>query len=180
MAELSSRKLELLKSIAEYRVLLTAQVALLNGTRQRAAEKATQMLRHQGYLTFSHYEFEGNRGRPRGVCSLTERGAEILKRDGLIDAEIANHRMTGEEIVHVSHELLINWFRIHLLQLDIHIPDLHTEFISATTPFQPLNENARSGPFGPALGTVLSTPSPIVRRPSSPRTVGPWTGTTRC
>ncbi len=141
MAELNSRKLELLKLIAEYRVLLTAQVALLSGTRQRAAEKTTQMLRHRGYLTFSHYDFEGNRGRPKGVCSLTEKGAELLKKEGLIDAEIPNHRMTGEEIVHVSHELLINWFRIHLLQIDNHIPDLQTEFISATTPFQPLNEN---------------------------------------
>jgi len=141
MAELTSRKLALLKLTAEYRVLLTAQVAFLSGTGQRAAEKATQMLRDQGYLTFSHYEFEGNRGRPRGVCSLTDRGAELLQRKSLIDAEIPNHRMTGEEIVHVSHELLINWFRIHLLQIDNHIPDLHTEFISATTPYQPLNEN---------------------------------------
>jgi len=141
VAELSSRKLELLKLIAEYRVLLTTQVALLSGTGQRAAEKATQMLRDRGYLTFSHYEFEGNRGRPRGVCSLTDRGAELLQRESLIDAEIPNHRMTGEAIVHVNHELLINWFRIHLLQIDIHIPDLHSEFISATTPFQPLNED---------------------------------------
>ncbi|MCH8981265.1 replication-relaxation family protein [candidate division KSB1 bacterium] len=141
MAELSSRKLELLKLIAEYRVLLTAQVALLSGTGQRAAEKTTQMLRDRGYLTFSHYELEGNRGRPKGVCSLTDKGAELLKREGLIISEIPNHRMTGEEIVHVSHELLINWFRIHLLQIDNHIPDLHTEFISATTPFQPLNED---------------------------------------
>jgi len=99
------------------------------------------MFRYQGYLSFSHYEFEGNRGCLKGVCSLTDRGAEILKREGLVDAEIPNHRMTGEEIVHVSHELLINWFRIHLLQVDNHIPDLQTEFISATTPFQPLNEN---------------------------------------
>ena len=141
MAELSLRKLELLKLIAEHRVLLTAQVALLSGTGQRAAEKATQMLRDQGYLTFSHYDLEGNRGRPRGVCSLADRGVELLKKEGLIDAEIPNHRMTGEAIVHVSHELLINWFRIHLLQIDNHIPDLQTEFISATTPFQPLNEN---------------------------------------
>jgi len=141
VAELSSRKLELLKLIAEYRVLLTTQVALLSGTGQRAAEKATQMLRDRGYLTFSHYEFEGNRGRPRGVCSLTDRGAELLQRESLIDAEIPNHRMTGEEIVHVSHELLVNWFRIHLLQIDNHIPDLHTEFISATTPFQPLTND---------------------------------------
>jgi len=143
VAELSSRKLELLKLIAEYRVLLTTQVALLSGTGQRAAEKTTQMLRDRGYLTFSHYDFEGNRGRPKGVCSLTEKGAELLKREGLIISEIPNHRMTGEEIVHVSHELLINWFRIHLLQIDNYIPDLQTEFISATTPFQPLNEDGR-------------------------------------
>ena len=143
MAGLSLRKRELLKLIAEYRVLLTAQVALLSGTGQRAAEKATQMLRDQGYLTFSHYEFEGNRGRPRGVCSLTDRGAEILKREGLIISEIPNHRMTGEAIVHVQHEVITNWFRIHLLQIDNHIPDLQTEFISATTPFQPLNADGR-------------------------------------
>ncbi len=143
MVELSSRKLELLKSIAEYRVLLTTQVALLRGTGLRAAEKTTKMLRDRGYLTFSHYDFEGNRGRPRGVCSLTDRGAELLKKEGLIDAEIPSHRMTGEEIVHVIHELLINWFRIHLRQIDDHIPNLQTEFISATTPFQPLNEDGR-------------------------------------
>lgn len=141
MAKLSFRKLTLLKLIAEYRVLLTTQVALLSGTGLRAAEKTTKMLRDRGYLTFSHYDFEGHRGRPKGVCSLTDRGAELLQKEGLFDAEIPNHRMTGEEIVHVSHELLINWFRIHLLQIDNHISDMHTEFISATTPFQPLNEN---------------------------------------
>ncbi len=99
--------------------------------------------RNKGYLTLYFRDFTNNQGRPKGVCSLTEKGAELLKKEGLIDAEIPNHRMTGEAIVHVSHELLINWFRIHLLQIDIHIPDLHTEFISATTPFQPLNADGR-------------------------------------
>ena len=141
MSELSLRKLTVLELIAEYRVLLTAQVALLSGTGLRAAQKKIMMLRHRGYLTFSHYELEGNRGRPKGVCSLTEKGAELLKREGLIISEIPNHRITGEAIVNVQHELLINWFRIHLLQIDVHIPELHTEFISATTPFQALNED---------------------------------------
>ena len=143
MAELSSRKLELLKLIAEYRVLLTTQVALLSSTGLRAAQKNIMKLRDNGYLTLYFHDFTGIRGRPEGVCSLTDKGAELLKKEGLVDAEIPNHRMTGEEIVHVSHELLINWFRIHLLQIDNHIPELHTEFISATTPFQPLNENGR-------------------------------------
>ena len=139
MAELSSRKLELLNLIAEYRVLLTAQVALLSGTGLRAAQKNIMKLRDSGYLTLYFHDFTGIRGRPESVCSLTDKGAELLKKGGLVDVEIANHRMTGEAIVHVSHELLINWFRIHLLQIDNHIPGLQTEFISASTPFQPLN-----------------------------------------
>ena len=139
MAKLTSRKLTFLKLIAEYRVLLTAQVALLSGTGLRAAQKNIIKLRNKGYLTLYFHDFTGIRGRPEGVCSLTDTGAELLQKEGLIDSEIPNHRMTGEAIVHVSHELLINWFRIHLLlQIDIHIPDLQTEFISATTPFQPL------------------------------------------
>ncbi len=139
MAELSLRKLELLKLLAEYRVLLTTQVALLGGTGLRAAQKNIMKLRDKGYLILCFHDFTGIRGRPEGVCSLTDRGAELLKKEGLIDAEIENHLITGEAIVHVSHELLVNWFRIHLLQIDNHIPDLQTEFISATTPFQPLN-----------------------------------------
>ena len=141
MAELTSRKLTFLKLIAEYRVLLTTQVALLSSTGLRAAQDNIMKLRDNGYLTLNFHDFIGIRGRPEGVYSLTDRGAELIKREGLNDAEIENHRITGEAIVHVSHELLINWFRIHLLQIDNHIPDLQTEFISATTPFQPLNEN---------------------------------------
>ena len=123
MAELTSRKLTLLKLTAEYRVLLTTQVALLCGIGLRAAQKKIMMLRDNGYLTLSRHDFTSIRGRPESVCSLTHRGVELLKRESLIDSEIANHRITGEEIVHVSHELLINWFRIHLLQVDNHISD---------------------------------------------------------
>ena len=41
----------------------------------------------------------------------------------------------NKEISSIDHELLTNWFRINLLQLDRYITDIETDFISATAPF---------------------------------------------
>ena len=41
----------------------------------------------------------------------------------------------NKEISSIDHELLTNWFRINLLQLDRYITDIETDFISATAQF---------------------------------------------
>jgi len=135
--------LELLELIAEYRLLFTSQVALLTGTGLRGAQKKIKWLRNQGYLVSSYHDFKGFQGRPENVWSLSTRGADLLRNEGLIDSEMAKDRMTAEGITHVDHELLVNWFRIHLLQVDNFLPDLETEFISPNTPFRPLSNDGR-------------------------------------
>jgi len=139
--KLTHKDLALLKAIAEHRILLVDQTAILNGTGRRAAQKKISELYKKGIINLSPRNFGQGRGRPENVCSLKEYGVKLLQNEGIIDSGLSIKRATGEEISNTEHELLLNWFRIHLLQIDKYIPDLNTEFISSKTPFLQLREN---------------------------------------
>jgi len=97
---------ELLKTIAEYRVLLIDQIAILNGTGRRAAQKKISELYKKGIICLSPRNFGQGRGRPENICSLKEYGVKLLQNDGIIDSGLSIKRVTGEEISNTEHEIL--------------------------------------------------------------------------
>ena len=141
MTKSTAKDLSLLATVAEYRVLLARQIALLHGTGLRAAQKRVSSLYARGYLAMSNHDANWTRGRRENVYSVTEKAGALLQEEGTVAAATPANRITGEAIVHVGHELLVNWVRIHLLQIDKHIPDLSTEFHSPQTPCLPLRQN---------------------------------------
>ena len=141
MTKSTAKDLSLLATVAEYRVLLARQIALLHGTGLRAAQKRVSSLYAKGYLAMASHDANWLRGRPESVYSVTEKAAALLQEEGTVASATPANRITGDAIVHIGHELLVNWFRIHLRELDKHIPDLSTEFHSAQTPCLPLRQN---------------------------------------
>ena len=145
MTKSTQRDLALLKLIAEYRILLTRQIAFLDGTGLRAAQKRIMSLFDYGCLSISRHNSATIEGRPENVYSLNKKAAEFLVKTGGLDSEISIKRLVGEDIINIRHELLVNWFRMHLRYIGQQIADLDTQFFSATSPFLPLN--AEGKPF---------------------------------
>jgi len=143
MKKLTNKDIGTLKAIAEHRLLLIDQVAYLNYTGRRAAQKKVVALHKAGYLDLISRSLGKGKGRPENLCSLSEKGVDVLRSMELIDPAIPYNRITGQEIRNKNHDLLVNWFRLHILQLQRSISDLSTDFISSTTPFLPLRPNGQ-------------------------------------
>lgn len=136
-------KLLLLK-ISEYGVLLIDQIALLNNSGKRIVQRKISRLYKNELLNLSPRNNSSNYGRPENIISISEKGVKFLQYEKLIDNKIPVERFLTNKIYKIEHELLLNWFRIHLNHIQIKIPDLTLDFISSTTPFLPLKKNGLS------------------------------------
>lgn len=140
MLKSSSKDYSLLLAIAEHRILLIQQIAAINNIGKRAARKKMSDLYSKGYINISPRNYGQGKGRPENICSLSEKGIDILRKEGVIKTNTPNERILFRNFKKIDHEILINWFRIHLLHLQRNILDLSVDFISYTTPFLPLNK----------------------------------------
>ena len=129
--------------ISEYGILLNEQIALLNNSGKRIIQRKISRLYKNGLLNLSPRNNSSNHGRPENIISIHEKGVKLLQNENLIDSKIPVKRFTADKIYNIEHELLINWFRIHLQNIQVKISNLKTEFISSTTPFIPLNKNGQ-------------------------------------
>jgi len=68
--------------------------------------------------------FGRSSGRPEEIIFLAEKAASILKDEGLFAESIPLIAPKNIDAIAVDHDLLINWFYIHLIQVDNSIPDL--------------------------------------------------------
>lgn len=129
---------ELLKVMAEYRLLDLAQITALHFSgRQVAARRMSQLV--EAGLAQGITKVQGRkRGRPERLFTLGPGGIERLREIGVLPRTIPLERITGESLVHVQeHHLLVNWFRIHLGQIEKDYPNLETRFLTMTSPFFP-------------------------------------------
>ncbi|MFZ1292307.1 MAG: replication-relaxation family protein [Melioribacteraceae bacterium] len=133
----------LLLMISKYGILLNDQIALLNNSGKRIVQRKISRLYNNSLLNLSLRNNSSNHGRPENIISISEKGVKLLQNENLIDSKIPFERFITDKIYNIEHELLINWFRIHLQNIQVKISNLKTEFISSTTPFIPLNKNGQ-------------------------------------
>ncbi len=142
MEKVTRKEAELLRLLADYRILLSEQIAILTGTGVRSAQKKISKLYRQGMITISARPLIGNQGRPEHLYSLSQKEIEFLKKEGLIGHSIPGKELGQKRIENIEHDILTNWFRIHLAQIDKHFPDLETEFISQNSLLFPIRNNS--------------------------------------
>ena len=58
-----------------------------------------------------------------------------------LDETVSLERLLFKDYQRIEHELLVNWFRIHLIHLEEHVPELSVDFISPATPFLRLRQD---------------------------------------
>jgi len=134
---------ELLTLLADYRVLTAGQVATLLRRSNRSARRRLAASASTGLIELSQRTFGNGAGRPEGIVSLTARGGRLLRKQGLLRADIPDEDLTAAKLRHVDHALLLNWFRIHLVHIERAVPRLVVRFFS---PVPPAHERQSDGP----------------------------------
>ena len=143
MITITPKEQSILKLLAEYRILLTRQIAIIEGVGLRASQKKLFVLQNKEMVNIYHRPLCGNQGRPDKIYTISSKGINYLKDCRILNNTTSIHRIAAIESGNLEHEILINWFRIHLQHIDKCLPDLETEFISASSLFLSSRKNGQ-------------------------------------
>lgn len=133
--------LKVLSSLAEHRVLTASQVAAIFLKSKQVIRRRMRKLEEAKLVLADVRGFGRSRGRPEKVFSMSEHGVDLLRKEGLLPPTAPIDKVTAEKLCCVDHQLLVNWFRIHLVNVERVLPRLKVEFLSPDSPFQEQNSD---------------------------------------
>ena len=108
---------EIIRCLAEYRILSVSQIAAVFRRSRQVMRRRCRELKLYGVVKANN-EFGRNFGRPESLFALTERGVDALREKELVDKDILYESIGAVSNRLIDHQLLMNWFRIHLNEID--------------------------------------------------------------
>jgi len=145
---------DIVKHLAEYRILSVSQLAAVFRKSKQVIRRRCRELKLQGVVKTNN-EFGQSFGRPESLFGLTERGIDLLRDKGLVGRDVLYKHVGPVSNRLIDHQLLMNWFRIHLNEIDKVEPRPTHKFWAYNSPFIPRKEGGSS---------IITDYSPIGRR----------------
>jgi len=134
---------EILKYLAEYRVLTVSQVAAVFHRSRQVVRRRLRDLEKGGFVELVGSELGRGRGRPESSLGLTERGIDVLKERSMLSQDVPYEKVLGDCLFGAGHQLLLNWFRIHLKEVERILPRLNIRVLAQNSPFLPKAQDGR-------------------------------------
>jgi DNA-binding PadR family transcriptional regulator len=140
--------------VADHRILTVAQLAAIFQKSRHVIRKRLRDYEKQGLVEAIGREYGQGRGRPESSFALTEQGVDLLREKTSIDPAVPYDKVVADGLFGTDHQLLLNWFRIHLAQIERVLPRLTVTFLAHNSPCLP------PGPNGPvSIGDCSPVPS---------------------
>lgn len=127
--------LGVLTDLADYRMLSLSQVAHLHFGGKRAARRRMQQLLEDGLVDLLPGTSGTGGGRPENTYGLSRVGLQLLKSKAVLDERITFEQTGGSILLQqISHQLLLGWFRVHLVHVCRTIPRLACRLMTCNSP----------------------------------------------
>ena len=133
----------ILECLAEYRVLTVSQVAAFFHKSKQAVRRRLHDLEERGLVEVVGTEFGRGRGRPENSLGLAERGIDVLKEKGLLGQDFPYERILDDSLFAKDHQLLLNWFRIHLMEIDRMLSRVSIKVFAHNSLYLPKGQDGR-------------------------------------
>jgi hypothetical protein len=133
-SSLNKNDRKLLISIAEYKTITVKQLSAISQRSFQIIRRRMRDLANEGFITTQMHGYGRSRGRPEDLVFLTEKATAVLEEEGIQSGYAARGVTKTENPISIYHLLLVNWFRIHLLQMERAIPSLSIRFLTRTSP----------------------------------------------
>lgn len=146
---------KIVECLAEYRILTMTQLAVLLQKNKPVIRKRFRDLKKEGLIRVTNNEFGRNFGRPEELLGLSEEGVDVLRENNLIGKDVPYESIGPVSTRLIDHQLLMNWFRIHLNQVEMMLPRLSIRLLAHNSPFVPREPDGR---------VITTDCSPIGRR----------------
>ena len=144
-----------LECLADYRILTVPQIAAISQKDKQVIRRRFCDLEKEGFIEVIKREFGRARGRPENLLGLTEQGTDVLRDKNLIGRDVPYEGIGPVSTRLIDHQLLMNWFRIHLNQVERVLPKLSIRLLSHNSPFVQRESDGR---------VITTDCSPIGRR----------------
>jgi len=131
----STTDANLLSILAEYRCLTLVQLSLLTDRNLKALRRRVAQLRERDAVEVCQRGYGRSRGRPEHVVTPTRKTIQHLLEKNRIAAGTKAEIFFKFPAAELDHQLLTNWFRIHLQALEKSPHSLQTDFLAPTSPF---------------------------------------------
>ncbi len=128
---------KILRTLAEYRTLTPTQIGTFFQKSRQALWRRLRLLEKEGLIRTIRYELGRGRGRPEGLLGLAEHGVDVLVEKGLISRDVPYENILVDGPFGISHQLLLNWFRIHLNQVEKVLPRVNVRLFAHNSAFLP-------------------------------------------
>ena len=112
----------ILEYVTDYRLLTPTQIAALHQKSKRVIWRRLRILENEGLIQTIKYELGQDRGRPESLLGLAEKGLDVLKEQGVIRGDTPYENVDAATIHCPNHQLLLNWSRIYLNQVEKVLP----------------------------------------------------------
>jgi len=116
MARRKTKPIDMLSVIADYRLMSATQLSIFFGITKQAVWKSVRKLSSCCLIKESQKEFGCSRGRPEVLYGLTELGVQELRNKGILNQDPHNKMVFADNLQAVEHQILQNWFRLHLVE----------------------------------------------------------------
>lgn len=122
MVRLAKNDIALLSSIHKYHVVTIRQLSAIDRRSCQVIRRRIRSLEGQGLLVKKPFGYGMSQGRPEEIVFLSRQGMESLSIKGIVPTSDARCEDIKSDTI--DHKLLLNWFRIHMVQIERVIPDL--------------------------------------------------------
>jgi hypothetical protein len=126
----TSHDRKILCDLAEYRVLTVEQLCAIEGRNRRATQRRLKVLTEARLIQATASRFSRHKGRPEQLVSLAPGGWSLVQQDEKAFRRVSFDNISVQSLGSLDHQLLVNWFRIHLADLPHIHPSLAVEFLS--------------------------------------------------
>lgn len=135
---------ELLHFIHSLKILTVSQLSALSRRSHQVIRRRLRVLSELGYISTRQRGYGNKHGRPEAIFQLSAPGYSMLnKQMGLIGKD-RRHEKYAATSEFVEHELLVNWFLIHLIKIERQIPEISVNYVTqnfSTAENGPTTEN---------------------------------------
>lgn len=133
--KINKNDLHLLAALAEHRILTVSQVTAIQQKSKQVVRRRLKSLGEAGLVASISQGFGRGMGRPERLISIANGGVELLRSRLRTLKNVPASRIRAERLPFLDHQLLTNWFRIHLGNIENVISQLSFRFLAPTSPF---------------------------------------------
>lgn len=117
-SKITKQDIDILLHIAGHRLLTVAQLAAITRRSDQTLRRRLRFFETEDIIARMIRGYGRNQGRPEDIMRLTEKGFKLLQEEGAIHKDSVFPLYKTEDSKFIDHDLLANWFHIHLLQLN--------------------------------------------------------------